>query len=427
MFNQKLFSLIQVISQALFSFVFLSTLIKSGKKVDYIDWSLSISIVSAIYSFNIFSGVLFNKFIASGNYNTSIIFLNLFGIIIISIFMVFYAIYSNASIYFYLAIIYSSIMQLCFSLSNIVDGLGKIIYRCSAQIVIFLAFSLILFVAQKFNASMTQVIFLTILSYFLIVISGISIITIDKSWSLKLPNNNLSMMISQNSYAIGGSIAQSWIEPLIKYNLLALGGAHLIVLFDVSTRIASTIRTFIVSLNTPLIAIWSKSYSQTTFSKELISNLILATVSNLLYIFFSSSIFFLFFGINEQNLLFTTIIVATYFLITIQNLPNISNIALNKLNKNFYANLIILIFIGLGYFCVSTAEHYIWTYLLGAFFQLPIYYTEEYNFYLILIKSHFIYNYKNKKINNFRKFYLIYFYSIFGSKLCFNTNCNLIF
>ena len=46
---------------------------------------LLISIVSAIYSFNIFSGVLFNKFIASGNYNTSIIFLNLFGITIISI------------------------------------------------------------------------------------------------------------------------------------------------------------------------------------------------------------------------------------------------------------------------------------------------------------------------------------------------------
>ena len=67
-------------------------------------------------------------------------------------------------------------------------------------------------------------------------ISGISIITIDKSWSLKLPNNNLSMMTSQNSYAIGGSIAQSWIEPLIKYNLLALG-AHLIVLFDVSTEL----------------------------------------------------------------------------------------------------------------------------------------------------------------------------------------------
>ena len=54
MFNQKLFSLIQVISQAFFSFVFLSTLIKSGEKVDYVDWSLSISIVSAVYSFNIF-------------------------------------------------------------------------------------------------------------------------------------------------------------------------------------------------------------------------------------------------------------------------------------------------------------------------------------------------------------------------------------
>ena len=125
MFNQKLFSLIQVLSQAFFSFVFLSTLIKSGEKVDYIDWSLSISIVSAIYSFNIFSGVLFNKFIASGNYNTSIIFLNLFGITIISILIVLYAIFTSASIYFYLAILFSSIMQICFSLTNIVDGLGK--------------------------------------------------------------------------------------------------------------------------------------------------------------------------------------------------------------------------------------------------------------------------------------------------------------
>ena len=202
--------------------------------------------------------------------------------------------YTNASIYFYLAILFSSIMQICFSLSNIVDGLGKIIYRCAAQIVIFFAFSLILFIAQKSNASMIQIIFLAVLSYGLIAISGIFIITLNKSWSFKIPNNNLSIMMSQNSYAIGGSIAQSWIEPLIKYNLIALGGAHLIVLFDVSTRIASTIRTFIVSLNTPLIAIWSRRYSQINYSKELISNLLLATVSNLLYIFFSSTVFLVF-------------------------------------------------------------------------------------------------------------------------------------
>jgi len=366
MFNQKLFSLLQVIAQALFSFVFLSTLIKSGKQTDYVDWSLSISIVSAMYSLNIFSGVLFNKFIASGKYNTSIMFLNLFGIIVISLFVLMYALYADAKIYFYLAILFSSIMQISFSLCNIVDGLGKIIYRCAAQIIIFISFTLILFLAQKSNASMAQIIFLAGSSYFSIVIAGIFIITINNSWNFNLPNSNWSILISQNSYAIGGSVTQSWIEPLIKYNLLALGGAHLIVLFDVSTRIASTIRTLIVSLNTPLITIWSKNYSQSLFNKELISNMLLGTILNVIYISFSSTIFLLLFGLEEQNILFTSIIICTYFLITIQNLPNISNIALNKLNRNFYATLIVLISVSLGYFLVSNAESYIWAYLIGS-------------------------------------------------------------
>jgi hypothetical protein len=365
MFNQKLFSLLQVIAQALFSFVFLSTLIKSGKKIDYVDWSLSISIVSAIYSLNIFSGVLFNKFIASGQYNTSIIFLNLFGILVISLLILIYALYADTKIYFYLAILFSSIMQVSFSLCNIVDGLGKIINRCIAQIIIFISFSLILFFAQLANASMVQIIFLAVLSHSFIAIAGIFIITNNKSWNLNLPNNNWSILISQNSYAISGSVTQSWIEPLIKYNLLALGGAHLIVLFDVSTRIASTIRTFIVSLNTPLIAIWSKHYSQSVFKKELITNMLLGTTLNIIYLSISSTIFLVFFGLEEQNILFTSIIICTYFLITIQNLPNISNIALNKLNRNFYATLIVLISVGLGYIFVSNAENYIWTYLIG--------------------------------------------------------------
>ena len=366
MFNQKLFSLLQVIVQALFSFVFFFLLIKLGKKIDYVDWSLSISIVSAIYSLNIFSGVLFNKFIASGQYNTSIIFLNLFGIIIISILMLMYGLYTDKEIYFYLAILFSSIMQLSFSLCNIVDGLGKIIYRCAAQIIIFIFFTLILFFAQKANASMAQVIFLAVLSYSSVAISGIFIISINKSWNLNFPNNNWSKMISQNSYAIGGSIAQSWIEPLIKYSLVTLGGAHLIVLFDVSTRIASTIRTLIVSLNTPLITIWSKKYSPTVFKEELITNILLATILNIIYISVSSILFLVFFGVQEQNILFTSIIVCTYFLITIQNLPNISNISFSKLNINFYATLIVLISVGLGYFCVSNPEYYIWSYLIGS-------------------------------------------------------------
>jgi hypothetical protein len=365
MFNQKLFSLLQVIAQALFSFIFLSSLIKSGNKIDYVDWSLSISIVSAIYSVNIFSGVLFNKFIASGKYNTSIIFLNLIGIILISALISIYGIYSDSKIYFYLAILFSSIMQICFSLSNIVDGLGKITYRCIAQIIIFISFSLILFFAQRSNASMIQIIFFAVLCYSFIAIAAVFIITINRSWDLKFPNNNLSILLSQNSYAIGGSVTQSWIEPLIKYNLLALGGAHLIALFDVSTRVASTIRTLIVSLNTPLITIWSKKYSQSVFNKELITNILLGTILNTIYISISSIIFLVFFGLEEQNILFTSIIICTYFLITIQNLPNISNIALNKLNRNFYATLIVLISVGFGYFFVSNAEGYIWTYLIG--------------------------------------------------------------
>jgi len=365
MFNQKLFSFFQVIAQALFSFVFLSSLMKSGNKIDYVDWSLSISIVSAVYSFNIFSGVFFNKFIASGKYNTSIIFLNLFGILIISVLILMYGIYSDLKIYFYLAILFSSIMQICFSLCNIVDGLGKIIYRCGAQIIIFIFFSLILFFAQKLNASMVQIIYFAILCYSSIAIAGIFIITISKRWDLNFPNNNWSILISQNSYAIGGSVTQSWIEPLIKYNLLALGGGHLIALFDVSTRIASTIRTLIVSLNTPLITIWSKQYSQSVFNKELIINIILGTMLNIIYLYTSSIIFLVFFGIEKQNIFFTSMIICTYFLITLQNLPNISNIALNRLNRNFYATLIVLISVAVGHFFVTTAEDYIWTYLIG--------------------------------------------------------------
>ena len=59
MFNQKLFSILQVIAQALFSLSFLSSLIKSANDIDYVEWSVSFSIASAIFSLNIFSGVLF--------------------------------------------------------------------------------------------------------------------------------------------------------------------------------------------------------------------------------------------------------------------------------------------------------------------------------------------------------------------------------
>ena len=259
MFNQKLFSILQVIAQALFSFSFLSSLIKLANDVDYVEWSVSFSIASAIFSLNIFSGVLFNKFIASGYYSTNIIFLNGVGLIIISILMITYGLFSNANIYFYLAILFSSVMQLHLSLCNMVDGLGKLIIRCKVQIVIFIIFSLILFFAKILNLSIILIIILALLSYTFIGIACVLIVTTNKSWDYSVPKYNWSVLISQNSYSIGTSVTQSCIEPLIKYNLLAYGATNLIILFDVSTRIASTIRTFIASLNTPLITVWSKN------------------------------------------------------------------------------------------------------------------------------------------------------------------------
>lgn len=365
MFNQKLFSIIQVIAQSLFSFIFLSTLIKSGSEVDYVSWSVSISIISALFSLNIFSGALFNKFIASGDYSTNIIFLNIFGILIIVLLTLTYGLYTNANIIFYLAVLFASMIQISSSLCNIVDGLGKIINRCIAQIIIFTVLSFTLFFIQKLNISILQTLILAVFGYFLISVACVFIITINKRWSLSIPRNNWSLLVSQNSYAIAGSVTQSWIEPFIKYNLLALGATHLIVLFDVSTRIASTIRTLIVSLNTPLITIWSQKYSQSSFNKELIINMILGIVSNTIYFLTSSTIFSVFFGVSEQNILFTMVIILTYFLVTIQNLPNISNIALNKINRNFYATLIVLTSVVLGYFFVSDAEIFIWSYLIG--------------------------------------------------------------
>ena len=365
MFSQKLFSIIQVIAQSLFSFIFLSTLIKSGSEVDYVSWSVSISIISALFSLNIFSGALFNKFIASGDYSTNIIFLNIFGILIIVLLTLTYGLYTNANIIFYLAVLFASMIQISSSLCNIVDGLGKIINRCVAQIIIFTVLSFTLFFIQKLNISILQTLILAVFGYILISVACVFIITINKSWSLSIPRNNWSILVSQNSYAIAGSVTQSWIEPFIKYNLLALGATHLIVLFDVSTRIASTIRTLIVSLNTPLITIWSKKHSQSSFNKELIINMILGIVSNTIYFLTSSTIFSVFFGVSEQNILFTMVIILTYFLVTIQNLPNISNIALNKINRNFYATLIVLTSVVLGYFFVSDAEIFIWSYLIG--------------------------------------------------------------
>ncbi len=369
MFNQKLFSFLQVVAQALFSFVFLSTLIKSGSEADYIDWSLSISVVSAIYSINIFSGVLFNKFIASGKYSTNIIFLNVIGIIAISIIMLIYGVFSDENIFFYLAILFASVMQLHFSLCNIVDGLGKLVSRCKVQIIIFTIFSLIIFFAQHQNISIVRILILALLSYSFIGIVCIFIVTVNKSWDFSLPQYDWSILISQNSYSIGRSVIQSSIEPLIKYNLLAYGASSLVILFDVSTRIASTIRTFIASLNIPLITVWSKKYSQNIFNKELIINISLALVLNITYLFFSTMIFNSFFHVEEQNFLFTTIIISTYFLMTLQNLPNISNIALNKLDKNFYASLLVLISVGVGYFFISNAEDYIVSYLIGYIFS----------------------------------------------------------
>jgi hypothetical protein len=151
--------------------------------------------------------------------------------------------------------------------------------------------------------------------------------------------------------------------------LLAYGATNLIILFDVTTRIASTIRTFIASLNIPLITVWSKKYSQTLFNKELMINIFLAATLNITYLYFSSIIFFLLFDIEEQNFLFTSIIISTYFLLTLQNLPNISNIALNKLDRNFYASLLVLISVSTGNFFVSNAEYYIFSYLIGSIFS----------------------------------------------------------
>ena len=369
MFNQKLFSILQVVAQALFSFSFLSTLLKSANDLDYVDWSVSFSIASAIFSLNIFSGVLFNKFIASGHYSTNIIFLNVVGLIIISILMIMYGLFSNANIYFYLAILFSSVMQLHLSLCNIVDGLGKLIARCKVQIIIFIIFSLILFFAKHLNVSIVSIIILALLSYTFIGTTCVIIITANKGWDFSIPKYDWSILISQNSYSIGTSVVQSSIEPLIKYNLLAYGATNLIILFDVSTRIASTIRTAIASLNTPLITVWSKKYSQKIFNRELIINIFLALTLNLTYICLSSMIFSLFFYIEEQNLFFTFIIISTYFFMTLQNLPNISNIALNKLDRNFYASLLVLISVGVGYFFISNAEYYIFSYLIGCIFS----------------------------------------------------------
>lgn len=369
MFNQKLFSILQVFAQALFSFSFLSTLIKSANDVDYVDWSISFSVVSAIFSLNIFSGVLFNKFIASGNYSTNIIFLNAIGLIIISTLMIIYGLFSNANIYFYLAILFSSVMQLHLSLCNMVDGLGKLIARCKAQIIIFIIFSLVLFLSMHLNVSIVIIIILALLSYILIGVVCIFIVSANKSWDFSLPKYDWSILISQNFYSIARSVIQSSIEPLIKYNLLAYGATNLIILFDVSTRIASTIRTFITSLNIPLIVVWSKKYSQNVFNEELTINIILALILNITYLYFSSIIFSLLFHIEEQNFLFTSIIISSYFLMTLQNLPNISNIALNKLDRNFYASLLVLMSVGIGNFLISDPEYYLITYLIGYIFS----------------------------------------------------------
>ena len=139
----------------------------------------------------------------------------------------------------------------------------------------------------------------------------------------------------------------------------------MIILFDVSTRIASTIRTFIASLNIPLITVWSKNYSQNVFYKEVKINIFLAMILNLIYLLFSNIICSTFFYIEEQNFLCTSIIVSTYFFMTLQNLPNISNIALNKLDRNFYASLLVLISVGVSYFFISNVEYYIFGYLIG--------------------------------------------------------------
>ena len=80
-------------------------------------------------------------------------------------------------------------------------------------------------------------------------------------------------------------------------------------------------------------------------------------------------IFSSFFYIEERNFLFTFIIISTYFFMTLQNLPNLSNIALNKLDRNFYASLFVLMSVGLGYFFISNGEYYIFSYLIGYVFS----------------------------------------------------------
>ena len=56
---------------------------------------------------------------------------------------------------------------------------------------------------------------------------------------------------------------------------------------------------------------------------------------------------------QQPDLLATTVKYA------IQNLPNLSNIVLNRLDTNFYASLLVLVCVGVGYFFISNAEYYI--------------------------------------------------------------------
>ena len=108
---------------------------------------------------------------------------------------------------------------------------------------------------------------------------------------------------------------------------------------------------------------------QDVFNKEFKINILLALTSNLIYLLLSTIIFSTFFYIKEQNFLFTSIIVSTYFFWALQNLPNIRNIVLNKLDRNFYASLLVLISVGIGYFFIANAEYYIFSYLIGYVFS----------------------------------------------------------
>ena len=101
----------------------------------------------------------------------------------------------------------------------------------------------------------------------------------------------------------------------------------------------------------------------------------LALTLNLTYLLLSTIIFSTFFYIQEHNFIFTLIIVCTYFFITLQNLPNIRNIVLNKLDRNFYASLLVLISVGIGYFFISNAEYYIFSYLIGCIFSTAYLYS----------------------------------------------------